>query len=129
MFNDKAVQQFLDQHSSLAEKRELNEFCITLTNPAGSGSIYGIHVEQMMIPYRLGKIKGAFTTIDNTPKTLLTLKTVNVSSFRLTKYFRGCEKLVVDGNKFSHFEKYHTSKGGVTLTFDKKSKRWKVVYM
>lgn len=97
-----------------------------MVNPAGNGSVHGVHVEQMMVPYRLGKIKGVFTTIDNNSKALLTLKTVNISSFRFTKYFRGCNKLVIDGDKFSHLEKYHTSKGGVTLTFDKKSKRWKV---
>lgn len=126
VFDDKTVQRFLDQYSSPQQKkRELNEFCITLMNPAGNGSVYGIHVEQMMIPYRLGKIKGAFTTTDN--KTLLTLKTTNIASFRFTKHFKGCNKLIVDGDKFSHLEKYHTLQGGVTLSFDgKKSKRWKV---
>ncbi|KAG1085193.1 hypothetical protein G6F42_021491 [Rhizopus arrhizus] len=127
VFDDKTVQRFLDQYSSPQQKkRELNEFCITLMNPAGNGSVYGIHVEQMMIPYRLGKIKGAFTTTDN--KTLLTLKTTNIASFRFTKHFKGCNKLIVDGDKFSHLEKYHTLQGGVTLSFDgKKSKRWKKV--
>ncbi|CAO0800828.1 unnamed protein product [Mucor circinelloides] len=126
VFDDKTVQRFLDQYSSPQQKkRELNEFCITLMNPAGNGSVYGIHVEQMMIPYRLGKIKGAFTTTDN--KTLLTLKTTNIASFRFTKHFKGCNKLIVDGDKFSHLEKYHTLQGGVTLSFDgKKSKRWKL---
>ncbi|GAN06545.1 transmembrane protein [Mucor ambiguus] len=136
VFHDKTVQQFLDQHSSpRQEKKELNEFCITLMNPAGNGSGYGIHVEQMMIPYRLGKIKGVFTTIDNNSssssrsnsKTILTLKTTNIASFRFTKHFKGCNKLIVDGDKFSHLEKYHTEQGGVTLSFDgKKSKRWKL---
>ncbi|KAL9541721.1 hypothetical protein MBANPS3_008961 [Mucor bainieri] len=131
VFHDKTVQQFLDLHTSpRQEKKELNEFCITLMNPAGNGSVHGIHVEQMMIPYRLGKIKGVFSTIDNSSnssKTLLTLKTTNIASFRFTKHFKGCNKLVVDGDKFSHLEKHHTGDGGVTLSFDgKKSKRWKL---
>ncbi|CEP12002.1 hypothetical protein [Parasitella parasitica] len=128
VFDDKTVQQFLDQQQStgLMRKKEPNEFCITLVNPAGTGSIYGIHVEQMIVPYRLGKIKGAFTSIDNNSKTVLSLKTINISSFRFTEYFRGCSKLVVDGDKFSHLKKYHTSKGSVTLTYDKKSRRWRL---
>lgn len=99
-------------------------------NPAGNGSVCGIHVEQMMIPYRLGKIKGVFTTTDNSNKTLLTLTTTNITSFRFTKHFRGCNRLVVDGDKFSHLEKHHTVEGGVTLSFDgKKSRRWKVSWL
>lgn len=132
VFHDKTVQQFLDQHTSpRQEKKELNEFCITLMNPAGNGSVCGIHVEQMMIPYRLGKIKGVFSTTDNSSSSkktlLLTLKTTNIASFRFTRHFKGCNKLIVDGDKFSHLEKHHTVEGGVTLSFDgKKSKRWKV---
>ncbi|KAI8642213.1 hypothetical protein BD408DRAFT_416979 [Parasitella parasitica] len=128
VFDDKTVQQFLDQQqsTSLMGKKDPNEFCITLMNPAGNGSIYGIHVEQMMVPYRLGKIKGAFASIDNNSKSVLTLKTTNISSFRFTEHFRGCNKLVVDGDKFSHLENYHTSKGCVAFTYDKKSKRWKL---
>ncbi|KAK4520458.1 uncharacterized protein ATC70_007970 [Mucor velutinosus] len=128
VFHDKTVQQFLDQHASpRQEKKELNEFCITLMNPAGNGSVFGIHVEQMMIPYRLGKIKGVFTSDNSNTKTLLTLKTTNIASFRFTKHFKGCNKLIVDGDKFSHLEKHHTVEGGVSLSFDgKKSKRWKL---
>ncbi|CAO3653058.1 unnamed protein product [Mucor hiemalis] len=127
VFTDKSVQDFLNKYGEQKmEKvnRQNNEFCITLLNPAGIGSVNGIQVEQMTIPFRLGKIKGIEIT-DNS-KQILTLKTTNISSFRFTEFFKGCNKLIVDGDKFSHLEKIHTSKGGVTLTLDKKSKRWKL---
>lgn len=52
-----------------------------------------------------------------------------MSSFRLTRHFKGYQKLVIDGDKFSHLERYHTSKGTVVFSLDKKSKRWKVKYL
>jgi hypothetical protein len=44
------VQDFLSKQSE--EKDNLKEFCITLINPAGNGSVNGILVERMTIPYR-----------------------------------------------------------------------------
>jgi hemin uptake protein HemP len=72
-------------------------------------------------------VKGVEST-DANHKQTLALKTTNISSFRLTRQFKGYHKLVIDGDsKFSHLEKIHIAKRGVTFTLDKKSKRWKVV--
>ncbi len=49
VFTDKIVIDFLNKEHT---KDENNEFCITTTNPAGIGSVNGIQVEQMTIPYR-----------------------------------------------------------------------------
>lgn len=60
---------------------------------------------------------------------MLTLKTTNISSFRLIKDFKGYHKVIIDqDSKFSNLEKIHiATKGGVTFTLDKKSKKWKLL--
>ncbi|KAI8094838.1 Alpha/Beta hydrolase protein [Gilbertella persicaria] len=118
VFSDKSVQDFL---KTTTTKNESNEFCVTLVNPAGIGSVHGIQVQQMAVPYRLGKIYGTRTTNGN--KTRVTLKTTNIASFRLTKHFKGCHTLIVDGDVFSNLE----SQRGFCFALDiKNSKRWKL---
>lgn len=112
------------KQETIEDQPNTNEFCLTVINPATHGSMFGIYVEQLGTPFKLGKIKGALTTDNN--KTILNLKTTNIASFKFTKFFKGCKKLIIDGDRFSNLEKYHTSKGTVSFTFDKKSKKWRV---
>jgi hypothetical protein len=55
VFTEKVVQDFLTKQQQPVQNLHYNnnnEFCITLINPAGNGSVNGIRVEQMTIPYR-----------------------------------------------------------------------------
>ncbi|KAI8992141.1 hypothetical protein BDF20DRAFT_832121 [Mycotypha africana] len=125
VFSDRIVQDFLTKNQKIKARFEPDDFSITLMNPAGSGSIHGIQIEQLTIPYRLGKIQGYYSK-DQHGKTILMLKTTNIASFRFTKYFRGCNKLTVDEDKFLHLEKNYTKSENVHLSYDRKTKRWKL---
>ena len=56
VFKDKTVQDFLSKQLQAKNKTKQDEFCVTLINPAANGSVNGILVEQMMIPFRYGSV-------------------------------------------------------------------------
>ena len=72
-----------------------------------------------MTLYRLGKIKGVRTKVNQT--ITLTLNTTNIASFRLL-HFEQYHTLIVDGNSFSCADLSKEDR----FTFDNKTRKWKV---
>ncbi|KAI8367496.1 uncharacterized protein BYT42DRAFT_586475 [Radiomyces spectabilis] len=79
-------------------------FSVVTTNPAGIGSVKGIQIEQLVIPYRLSKIHVFQHTSEGN---LCQFQTLNVSAFTLTEY---CtldlrNGFMIDGTSFTGIEK------------------------
>ncbi|RUP44619.1 hypothetical protein BC936DRAFT_149213, partial [Jimgerdemannia flammicorona] len=110
VLSDDVITRFLDRFvdpSAIRREQEDEafslEFTLTVANPAGTGSKGGVMVEQLRVPYRLGKIRVVIT--DNG---IWTLKTTNIRRFkfvndepRVIKRRGEIRKVVVDGFRFT----------------------------
>ncbi|RUS26818.1 hypothetical protein BC938DRAFT_484077 [Jimgerdemannia flammicorona] len=100
-FLDRFILPDADQRTQ-EDDRFPHEFTITVANPAGTGSKGGVLIEQLGMPYRLGKVK--VTISDNG---VWILKTTNIRRFRfvtdvprIVKRRGEVLKVVVDGTEF-----------------------------
>ncbi|CAG8432933.1 6079_t:CDS:10 [Diversispora eburnea] len=88
IMNDELMQAFLNKYLSISHKNETSltskypkNFTIVLNNPASFGGKNGIFVEQLKIPFRLGKLK---IVIDDTE--------FNFKNLLLNGYFKKSSK-------------------------------------
>ncbi|KAI8334605.1 hypothetical protein BC941DRAFT_472538 [Chlamydoabsidia padenii] len=118
VLNDKEVNKFLEttiQKSTRIQDNEQQHFTIVTTNPASTGTVHGIQIEQLSIPYRKSCI---FADLDYDNNSLV-LKTTNVSAFRICR--RSETTVVIDQTVIHQVDIYK----GVLFTLDKNGK-WKI---
>ncbi|CAO3591357.1 unnamed protein product [Absidia cylindrospora] len=125
VLNDKEVNTFLKTVTQGGDGGDLSlchgdgslhQFTIITTNPASTGSVRGIQIEQLTIPYRKSSLRGNIETNSNT----LTLKSTNVSAFKI--YNRQETTIIIDQTSFHHI---NTNKSTL-FVLDKDSNKWKI---
>ncbi|KAL0084052.1 hypothetical protein F4703DRAFT_1858238 [Phycomyces blakesleeanus] len=121
VLDDDIIQKFLDQQIQKGTKDvpDWKDFMVSVINPAGTGSVRGIEVEQLDIPFRLGKIKASKLASHQ-----ISLKTVNVSAFKIHPWLGTWTELVVDGQVFYYAD---TTTDSVLFVKDYKGSPWKIV--
>ncbi|CAB4492540.1 hypothetical protein RhiirA1_538356 [Rhizophagus irregularis] len=80
--------QLIDDNLLIKNPILLNKFNITLVNPANFGSKCGIIIEQLIIPFRLGKIYVEIYKVlseNNLFQIIYSLKTTNIKRFKFKK--------------------------------------------
>ncbi|CAG8683090.1 32561_t:CDS:10, partial [Racocetra persica] len=114
VMSDDLMQEFLDEHLKFNHLNQSDscpkEFTIILLNPASFGSKCGIQVEQLGIPFRLGKLH---VRIEKYPhgRTAWHIKTSNIRKFKFVNSIKfqaehlNVEQIIIDGKQFdsSHF--------------------------
>ncbi|ORZ23581.1 hypothetical protein BCR42DRAFT_405061 [Absidia repens] len=124
VLNDKEVNTFLRTvtHSSGGDQSlchgdsSLDQFTIVTTNPASTGPVRGIQIEQLTIPYRKSCLRGNIETDSST----LTLKSTNVSAFKI--YNRQETTIIIDQTTFHHVKTHKNT----LFVLDKDSNKWKI---
>ncbi|KAF7725436.1 hypothetical protein EC973_009610 [Apophysomyces ossiformis] len=112
------VQRFLEQQiRSYQGKGEWQDFVVSTMNPAGIGSVRGVQVEQLDVPYRLGKITAS-------RKETIFLRTTNIAAFTITDRFYSCKGLQIDNDPFPDLI---GGKKSILFVKDKGTNRWKVM--
>ncbi|KAI9027606.1 hypothetical protein CLU79DRAFT_832973 [Phycomyces nitens] len=118
VLNDDTIQSFLDQQIQNKDVGDWKDFVVSVINPAGTGSVRGIEVEQLEIPFRLGKIKATKLASHQ-----ISLKTANVSAFRVHSWLGAWTELVVDGQVFYYADTTNDS----LFVRDYRGSPWKTV--
>ncbi|KAG0171994.1 hypothetical protein DFQ30_011370 [Apophysomyces sp. BC1015] len=114
------VQEFLERQIQHHRKNEQwKDFHITVMNPAGTGSVRGIQVEQLSVPYRLGKL---FVSKENAGNTSVSVQTTNIAAFTVTTHFNAFKELIIDGDTFPRYIK---GKNDVFFVKDATTNKWK----
>ncbi|CAG8568986.1 1077_t:CDS:10 [Cetraspora pellucida] len=109
VMDDDVMQEFYDEHLKFNYLNNSDscpkEFTIILLNPASFGSKCGIHIEQLQIPFRLGKLH---VRIEKYPhgRTAWHIKTSNIRRFKFVNSIKvqaeylNAERIIIDGKPF-----------------------------
>ncbi|RHZ56847.1 hypothetical protein Glove_396g73 [Diversispora epigaea] len=112
IMNDELMQTFLNKYLIISHKNETSlttkypkKFTIVLNNPASFGGKNGIFVEQLKIPFRLGKLK-VLIDKNNNGDGIYKIKTSNIKRFRFNNesnfmtIFDDIKKIIIDDTEF-----------------------------
>ncbi|CAI2175803.1 10972_t:CDS:10 [Funneliformis geosporum] len=95
--------QLSSDNSSIKDPVLLSQFTITLMNPANFGGKGDIIVEQLIIPFRLGKIHVKIYQVnpedDSTP-IVYSLKTTNIKRFKFKHLNESISTIIIDETEF-----------------------------
>ncbi|CAG8489151.1 15329_t:CDS:10 [Acaulospora morrowiae] len=134
--NDDAMQRFLDEHLNISHDKEeklppSKKFTVSLLNPASFGSKGGIQIEQLVIPFRLGKLNVQMDVREN-GQIKWNIKTSNIRRFRFVPsdkfmlVIKNVERIMIDGIEFdsNHFtsDGYFVKSKNHTWKFDSNTK-------
>ncbi|KAH8551499.1 hypothetical protein BGW37DRAFT_520457 [Umbelopsis sp. PMI_123] len=106
---------------------ELDSFTITVINPSGTGSKGGITVEQLLVPYHLGRIVVRVERSGQRNTTTLRLETTNIKRFKIAdELFSRLHDVTINVN---HDDVWRDSFGrtGQDVVMEEMSGEWKVV--
>ncbi|KAG9297457.1 hypothetical protein G9A89_020858 [Geosiphon pyriformis] len=120
ILGDETMQSFYDEHllTEPTFRKNIQEFTLTLINPASFGTKNGIKIEQLEIPYRLGKIKVEIK--DGPVKSVWNLHTSNIRRFSLVQEkTNSWPFFIIDGKSFFSDESSH-------LNFFKINNEWEI---
>ncbi|CAH1756508.1 258_t:CDS:10 [Entrophospora sp. SA101] len=119
IMSDTIMQNFLDQHllSNTESNNDIEnnsnnsngiifpkKFTITLMNPASFGSKFGIKVDQLIVPYRLGKIEVEINQGED-EKFIWKLQTTNILRFKFLENFKS--KDLIRNSNFQTYGPIH----------------------